>query len=287
MGAYDMFDRNTLYVSDLDGTLLNQNAELSVYTKKALNRMISEGMIYTIATGRTIDAVKKIMADVELNMPVISFNGSIIYDVRSNNNIKTYWLTSDTVNEIIRILKSNNISSLMYQFKDETLISYYESLEQKYMHDFVEDRRRRFNTIFRQADNFNNVSPEYIINFTLGDTYERIKPVYDALTAISGINMAMYNYSYGKKYWGLEVFSGEASKRNAVKLLREVYGYKRIISFGDNHGDLMWFEAGDIRVAVNNASNDVKAEADAICETCDNDGVVKWIDGPDIIPIMN
>ena len=40
----------TLYISDLDGTLLNPNAELSAYTKDTLNRMIADGLCFSVAT---------------------------------------------------------------------------------------------------------------------------------------------------------------------------------------------------------------------------------------------
>ena len=44
----------TLYISDLDGTLLNRNAELSAYTKAVLNRVIAEGLCFSVATARPV-----------------------------------------------------------------------------------------------------------------------------------------------------------------------------------------------------------------------------------------
>ena len=63
-----------LYISDLDGTLLDKNSMLSEYTKNALNELISQGVCFSIATGRTTDAAKKIMSGVELNIPIVTFN---------------------------------------------------------------------------------------------------------------------------------------------------------------------------------------------------------------------
>ncbi len=273
-----MAEGKTLYVSDLDGTLLNQNAALSEYPKNALNKLISCGINFTVATGRTTDATKKIMADIELNIPIISFHGAIIYDVKQKSYIKVYWLAAKAVKNIVTVLKSHSVSALMYELKDDLLISYYELLEQKHMYDFVEDRKKRFNTIFCQVNEFNHVSSEHIVNFALGDTYDRIKPVYDGLKKIPGINVSMMNYTYNDKFWILEVFSAEASKQNAVMFLRETYGYQKIIGFGDNHNDLPMFKACDLRVAVKNAKDEVKAAADCICNSHDEDGVVKWIE---------
>ena len=68
-----MTEGKTLYVSDLDGTLLNQHAVLSDYTKKALNQLITYGIDFTVATARTIDATKKLMVKLPSIMPLCSF----------------------------------------------------------------------------------------------------------------------------------------------------------------------------------------------------------------------
>lgn len=273
-----MPEGKTLYVSDLDGTLLNQNATLSEYTKNTLNKLISCGINFTVATGRTIDATKKIMRDIDLNIPIISFNGVIIYNVKQKSHIKVYWLAAEAVKNIITVLKSHSFSALMYELKDDVLLSYYESLEQKHLYDFVEDRKARYNTNFCQVNNFNDVSSEHIMYFSLGDTYNRIKPIYDALKKIPGINMSLVNNTYSEDLWFLEVFSSESSKQNAISFLRKTYGFERIIGFGDNHNDLSMFAACDVRVAVKNARDEVKAAADCICKSHDEDGVVKWIE---------
>ena len=48
-----MAEGKTFYVSDLDGTLLNQNSTISEFTKIELNKLISSGINFTVATGRT------------------------------------------------------------------------------------------------------------------------------------------------------------------------------------------------------------------------------------------
>lgn len=273
-----MAEAKTLYVSDLDGTLLNHNAVLSEYTKNGLNKLISCGINFTVASGRTIDAAKEIMADIELNIPMISFNGAIIYDVKQKSYVKVYWFTAAAVKNIVTVLKSHNVSALMYEFKDDALISYYESLEKKPLYDYVKDRKTRYNSIFRQVNDFDEVASVQIMYFTLIDTYDRIEPVYDGLKKIPDINMSLVNNTYSDNLWFLEIFNAAASKENAVRFLRETYGYQKIIGFGDNHNDLSMFKVCDLCVAVKNANDEVKAAADYICDSYDEDGVVKWIE---------
>ena len=267
----------TLYISDLDNTLLNSDSVLSDYTKNTLNELISKGIDFTVATGRTTDAAQQIMSDVELNIPIVSFNGVVIYSTKEKRCEKVFWLSTKTVIKIVNVLKSHGVLFLMYEYKDNELIAYYESLEHEPISDFIRDRKARYNSAFSQVGSFGDVSAEHIMYFTLKDTYDRIKPVYDVMKKVANINIALVDDTSIDGLWWLEIFSADASKENAVKFLRAEYGYNKVVGFGDNYNDLPMFKACDICVAVKNALSEVIAAADYICDTNDNDGVAKWL----------
>ena len=267
----------TLYISDLDGTLLNKTAELSGHTRDALAGMIADGLNFSVATARTAASAENILADIRFNIPIVLMNGVLIYDTERKRYIRVNALSSRAVGEIIGVLKKLNAAGLMYELKDETPMTYYESLESKPIRDFVEERVTRYYKNFRRVGSFSDVPPENVIYFTLLDSYERVKPVHDILRGLSGIALTMYNDIYDAALWYLEIFSEEASKRSAVEFLRKEYGFEHITGFGDNLNDLPLFEACDRRVAVGNAKTEVKAAADFICLPNDSDGVVKWI----------
>ena len=71
-----------LYISDLDGTLLNREAELSEYTARHLNALIENGVHVSVATARTAATCERILKDVHFNTPIILMNGVLIYDIR-------------------------------------------------------------------------------------------------------------------------------------------------------------------------------------------------------------
>ena len=265
----------TLYISDLDGTLLNKNSVLSEYTKNTLNKIISWEINFTVVTGRTTDAVQQIMSDVDLNIPIASFNGVVIYDTKQKRYEKVYRLAAEDIRKIIDVLKSHGASALVYELKGDALISYYESHNDTLIRDFIDDRKARYNSAFCQIDDMGDLLPEYVMYFTLMGTYDRIKLIYNTLQSLPGINMTMVKDT---GFWWLEIFSAKASKGNAVMFLREMYGYKKIVGFGDNYNDLPMFKVCDVCVAVKNALDEIKADADYICESHDEDGVVKWIE---------
>ena len=268
----------TLYISDLDGTLLNKSAELSEYTEKTLNRLIANGLHFSVASARTVASASKIMSGLQLRLPVVLMNGVVTYDMAAKSYVEKSPISEEVVLKILAVLKKFDVSGMMYRLTDAELMTYYESLEAEPIRTFVEERRNRYYKTFYHADSFFDVPRDQIVYFTLPDTYDRLLRVREALDGIPGITAVLYRDVYSGTLWFLELFSTAASKKNAVGLLREKYGFDRIVGFGDNLNDLPLFEACDVRVAVANAVDEVRAAADYICDTNENDGVIKWIE---------
>ena len=268
----------TLYISDLDGTLLNKNAELSEYTAGALNRMIADGLHFSVATARTAASAFHILAGVRWNIPLVLMNGVLIYDPAQKRYTQILSLTAETASAVIAAFGSLGVTGLMYQLTGSEQRTYYESLARKPIRDFIEERASRYNKKFIRTDSFSGIPPEQIIYFTILDTHDNTKRVYDALATLSGISQFMYKDIYSSDLWYLEIHNEHASKQNGVDFLRGQYGFERVIGFGDNLNDLPMFAACDEKVAVANARDEVKAAADAICGPNEDDGVVRWIE---------
>jgi Cof subfamily protein (haloacid dehalogenase superfamily) len=274
-----MVEKKTLFISDLDGTLLNGSAELSEYTLDTLNALIGKGMHFSVATARTLASSAKILDGLALRLPIVLQNGVLIYDMGQKRYAQINYCDPATVAAVLGILKQHETTGFLYELKDGELMTYHESLEKKPLRDFVEERIARYYRSFKHTDSFSAVSLEQIVYITLLDTYERLKPVHDAANSLVGLSTAFYNDVYKPDLWYLEMFSAKSSKKNGVDYLRKEHGYERIVGFGDNLNDLPLFEACDVRVAVGNARPEVKAAADFICDANDSDGVAKWLVG--------
>ena len=68
----------TLYVSDLDGTLLRKNETLSPYTIKTINALTSSGMLFSYATARSLNTAKKVTEGLNTHFPLIIYNGAFV-----------------------------------------------------------------------------------------------------------------------------------------------------------------------------------------------------------------
>jgi hydroxymethylpyrimidine pyrophosphatase-like HAD family hydrolase len=166
----------------------------------------------------------------------------------------------------------------MYELNGDELRAYYEIPSQSPPDDYVLDRIERYRKDFELNEGLPKTPSENTVFFTLIDTKDKLQPVYDALQNTPEINLTLYKNVYSNNLWYLEIFSHEASKLTALAYLRQKYGFGKIVAFGDNHNDLPMFEASDTKVAVANATPEIKNLADDICESNDDDGVAKWLE---------
>ena len=74
---------NVLFVTDLDGTLLNKDKKIPEDTVEIINRQIENGMKFTVATARTPATIKGILKDIHLKLLAICMGGGATYDINT------------------------------------------------------------------------------------------------------------------------------------------------------------------------------------------------------------
>ncbi len=268
----------TLYISDLDGTLLNSNKELSSFTTRTINEFISTGGHFSVATARTAASTAKILSELDLTIPAVMMNGAVIYDLNRKCYIKTEMIPADKARMIIDIINENGISGFMYAVKNDILITYYENLKTKQIQDFYDERVQRYYKTFEKVESFMHKAAENnVIYFTLIDEYESLSGVYNELKGQEGIDLTLYKDIYDVNLWYLEIYSSMASKYNAVNFLRNEYGFDRIIGYGDNNNDIPMLKACDEFYAVANAVEQLRTISTEVIDCNIDDGVAKHI----------
>ena len=108
-----------LYVSDLDGTLLNSDALLNEDVPERLNRLIDKGLCFTVATARTYATVNSIVKDVHLTYPMILMNGVMLYDPISKSCINAEIIERDSVEYILKGRKKFGVTGFAYALSPE------------------------------------------------------------------------------------------------------------------------------------------------------------------------
>lgn len=70
----------TLYVSDLDGTLLRSSQTTSEFTNNIINNLVNKGMIFSYATARSFITAQEVTNGINVKIPFIVYNGAFVID---------------------------------------------------------------------------------------------------------------------------------------------------------------------------------------------------------------
>lgn len=268
----------TLYISDLDGTLLNEKAELSPYTVQTINTLIKKGMNFTIATARSAASAVTILKDLQLTLPVVLMNGVLIYDLSAKRYLNIEYLTAESLPFIYQVLNNFGLTGFLYEVKEHMLSTYYERLDNQGQVEFYTERVNKFRKVFTQVESFSQVDPDHLVYLSLLDTKEHLEGAYQILKTRPDIALAYYKDVYSEEdLWYLEIFSHRATKYNATQYLRSAGQFDKITGFGDNLNDLPMFRACEETCAVANAKIEVKETATYIIESNTEDGVANWL----------
>ena len=268
--------KKTLYVSDLDGTLLSPEPAITERTAEVINALISRGMHFTFATARSVYSAVPITSALDINVPCILMNGVSIYDIAEQSYIKSEFIPTAASAEILRAFENHGIRCFMYRIEAGDLICYYSELTTKVMRSFWEVRKNEYKKPFVQVPRLADAADECTVYFTTTGPHEALFPLKCEIEQIPGLSNAFYHDIYNGE-WYLEVFSDKASKSNGIRSLRELYGFDEVVAFGDNLNDLSLFEAADVRIAVGNAKDELKAAADIVIGTNADNGVAEWL----------
>lgn len=267
-----------LYISDLDGTLLTPDAALTEYSRAVLNQLIDAGVGFSVATARSPSSVQHLLQGVNLSIPIVLMNGACLFDVKKNRIIKAEGMTQAAWRTLFTTLQKHAVEGFVYTIDHNRVSTWYEKLTSAEALQFVTEREQLFGSQFTRVDHYATaLTDRTIVNFTATAAREHLDPLCRELTRTGLFHIEYYRDVYYPQQNFLEVSAVSASKYHAVQRLRQLYGFDKVIGFGDNLNDLPLFQASDVRLAVGNAQPQVKARADSIIGQNTEDGVAHWL----------
>ena len=254
---------NTLFVTDMDGTLLNTDSRLSDYTVSVLREVLAHGYNLTVASGRMPESPIEIFGDcgLELRLPVIGRNGVLIYDPVKGEYEKIHTLPSASSEKIIWLINENKA--------------------QMFLFERVENGRPVFNR--RGMPGFEESLNDFdsIIYITADGSRGQLQPIYDEAIRLPGTGGLLFRddfFSTDPNLWFSEFFSANAGKGSGISYIKERLGFTHIVCFGDNMNDMSMFEVSDEGYAPENAAPEIKKAATAVIRPNSGDGVARWLE---------
>ncbi len=266
---------NTLYVTDLDGTLLNRQDRISSFSIRVINGLVDRGLLFTYATARSLVSASRVTEGLSTKIPVIAYNGVFVFQPSTGEILYREGFSDDEKSRVKEVLDQHRIHPLVYSFISGTeKVSWIPQHEndgiRRYLSSRQGDRR------LRAVHNPDALYQGDIFYYTCIGEKDELQPVYDLFSGDSRFRCTLQQELYRPEYW-CEIMPVLASKANAIRKLKELWGCSRVISFGDAVNDIPMFEISDECYAVENAVDELKAAATGVIGSNEEDGVAKWL----------
>jgi Cof subfamily protein (haloacid dehalogenase superfamily) len=265
----------TLYISDLDGTLMRNNEQLSEYAVTEINKLVEKGMPFTYATARSIESARVIAGELKLKLPVVTRNGAVLADNSTGKHLQKSVFTKEEVELLKTMIPELPSIGFVSCFIDDIMIRTYMSAEhteglQGYL-DYYEN-----DPSMKRAENLDEMfcgTPGYVT--IIGDK-ERIEPVYERVREYKGWESLFQKDTYRDEYW-LEICPQNCTKAKSILKLKEQLRYERLVVFGDSLNDISMFKIADEAYAVSNAMDELKKYATGVIGSNEEDAVVEFL----------
>lgn len=245
-----------MIVTDLDGTLLKDDKTISQYTADVLEKVRRKGVLFIIATARPIRAVKQFLPFLKYDAAIFH-NGAVV--VNGSARMSGFGI-KDPLTLVSGILNKNPQSRISVE-SDDVMYANYPAEE---TWPGVEYNRT---SDFNEIEGF--VADKIIIELSSPSEIDEYTPLLpkNLYAQLSENRVAM-------------IMNKEATKTNEIKMIAAHYGISmdEIAAFGDDLNDIDMLKSCGTGIAVANALDEVKAAADEVCESNENDGEAVWIE---------
>ena len=271
-----------LYLSDLDGTLLNAEGELGEKTRRGLIQLIENGLHFTIASARSYFSISKLFQDFPFQLPIIEFNGAFITDYASGKHLETNALGTELGFELYERVRSAGQRPFVCSFNGREDCLHYDELSNAGMVWYENRRRSAGDPRLRQTLDLKSTMAEDVVSLTVMDQSEsKIRALHEQLAEAYGETLQLYCYEneYSAGTWWLTIHHKNASKHIAMKTLQERFlPGAEIIAFGDNVNDLLMLEHAHRAICVDNAVTELRSISDQVIGHHAEESVIQFLE---------
>jgi len=255
--------KHELIVFDLDDTLLNKEHKLSSKTISAIKSLKAKGKKITIATGRMFVSALPYVEELEIDLPVISYNGAYVCDPKSHEVIFHHAISTDLVQAIIKEAEQEGLHINLYYGDD-----FYVKERNKGVEIYEEIAGVKGKTIGKLSENYKGEATKILL---IEKDQEKKYHYLDYFKENYGDKLEI---TESKEYF-IEFTAKNVSKGEALEKLAKSLNIpqKKVIAVGNGFNDLTMIKWADLGIAVDNAPQHVKEKANLIAGHHDENGV--------------
>jgi Cof subfamily protein (haloacid dehalogenase superfamily) len=263
-----VLERPLLLAIDLDGTLVKPRRPVRPAVIAAVKRAAAQGVRATIVTGRMYVGARPFAALLELDGPIVCYQGAVTADAKTGRFEREVPLANEVALRIYRAAKDAGFHVQFY--RDD--------------HFYVEHNNGYAELYAKTSDTPPVVVPS-LPNAFAGQDSTKVNIVTDIDKVPAALELMQRvcgddAYVTRSNPEFVEMLSPLVDKGVALKLLAAQLGIpmERVAAIGDSYNDLPLLRAAGFAIAMGSAPEDLKAEADAIVADVEHDGVAEAID---------
>lgn len=273
-----------LIAIDIDGTLLNSKKELTKTTIEILREASKKGIYIVLTSGRLTENIKKFASEIGADKYIIAENGASIINLQTDELEYSKYIDKSIVNKVLDVCDENNIYYMVYTTKDLIVRSIKHMAMFFYKQNF--NPNARINTVVADREYINNVKEPFTKLMICDEDRAIYNNIVAKLKNIEGIDVLPVPHISSKnleingeetkiEYSYADICAKGTNKWTAIKELASKLGIKddEIMAIGDNINDIKMIENAGLGVAMGNGSPHVKAIADVVAPSNDEDGV--------------
>jgi len=256
-----------LIAIDIDDTLLTDDLIVTDGTRAALAAAAEQGVFVTLATGRMFPSAKKIAAQIELNVPIITYQGSLIKTLFDEQVLYERSVPTDAARKLYQFCQEHKLHLQLYV--DDIL--------------YVEednDKARGYSALskipFVVEPNFDELLNRPSTKMLIIDEPDYLDKVAEQLKGLIGDTV---HITKSKPHY-LEFTHKEGTKGHAISFMADHIGCSldEVIAIGDSWNDHEMIEVAGLGVAMGNALPKLKEIADYVTASNNDEGVRQVIE---------
>lgn len=269
-----MNNKFKLFVTDMDGTLLNSEGKISDETKNAIDLLKKNNVKIIIATGRLDSTVKPFYKQLNLDLPVISCNGAMI---RHPFTKEVFYLNPLDRKNFLKLINTCFLFCKdLLVYGENTIFYTTECAPVKRLKFLNTKLAKDEQALIKELKSFEellDLDETLVKILAINEDTEKLNSLLKKLSDFEDIS------AYKSSVEFVDIMSKGTSKGDALEKFakQNSISQEEIFSFGDNHNDKSLIEFAGLGVAMGNAEEDIKNIADYITLTNDENGVAHII----------
>lgn len=257
-----------LAATDLDGTLISSNGEISNENFEAMENAMNNGLYVVPTTGRSFYEMPESLREKKTYTHCICSNGAVIFDRNGKEIWKSTFSKAETM-ELFSILSEYDTMIEVYT-KGTPVTEKSKLTKESYIHYRVEENYHDVLTATRKGTEnlesflMENDEGAEMFNIFFSDADER-KEAFERIGKLNNVELTTSMES------NMEILQRSVNKGSSLTMLCEKLNVKKeeVMAMGDSRNDLTLLSAAGTALAVANACDDLKQVADEVICSCD------------------